>query len=366
MLHRCRATDRPARRTRQLLRARSRRAGEGWHSRDPSTTLGHVGSPAGTMNRLRNARAPASPSMSRRVCVMAGAIACALGSRLGAAAADAGEQPVIVMLAAPGGEIEVQFAPGFEPPQREHLLAWVRAASDAVAGYFGRFPVPQVELLLLPMDGAGVISGVSFGEPSPLMRLRVGRDVTPAQLRDDWILVHEMVHLAVPQIPRAQRWLHEGIATYVESLARGRAGLVAPAAVWGRWFKAMAQGLPAQGDRGLDHTPTWARTYWGGAMFCLVADVRMRQRGATQRGLQQALQGVLAAGGDYRVAWSPSKIFATADAAVGQSTLTDLYRQMKDSSARTDLPALWRELGVDDDGLHDDAPLAAVRRAILG
>jgi L-lactate permease len=27
----------------------------------------------------------------------------------------------------------------------------------------------------------------------------------------------------------------------------------------------------AGGDQGLDHTPTWARTYWGGALFWMMA-----------------------------------------------------------------------------------------------
>jgi hypothetical protein len=127
----------------------------------------------------------------------------------------------------------------------------------------------------------------------------------------------------------------------------------------------MPQGQPQAGDRGLDHTPTWARIYWGGALFCLLADVRMRQRGNPEHGLQQALQGVLAAGGDYRVAWPVARLLATADAAVGQTTLSDLYSQMKDDPVATDLAALWRELGVAGDMLNDDAPLAAVRRAIL-
>jgi hypothetical protein len=264
-----------------------------------------------------------------------------------------------------GSDIELQFAPGFTEAQRERLVPWVRRAASAVAGWFGRFPVPHVELLLLPIEGDGVLGGVSFATPSPWMRVRVGREVTSAQLAEDWILTHEMVHLAVPQLPRRQRWLHEGIATYVESLARGHAGMVAPAQVWRSWFSAMAQGQPAIGDLGLDHTPTWGRTYWGGAMFCLVADVRMRQHGDAQRGLRQALQGVLAAGGDYRIAWPLRRILATADAAVGQHTLIDLYQQMRDSANRTDLASLWRDLGVDAVGLRDDAPLAAVRRAIL-
>ena len=101
-------------------------------------------------------------------------------------------------------------------------------------------------------------------------------------------------------------------------MARARAGLLQPADVWRGWMKQMPQGQPRAGDQGLDHTPTWARTYWGGAMFFLLADVRLRQRGTPARGLQQALQGVLAAGGDYRAVWDAPRIFAAADAALGQ------------------------------------------------
>lgn len=301
----------------------------------------------------------AEPHPLRRKLLLAGA-----GWSIGVRAAD-DEQPVVVTQPVPGGEIEVQFVPGFDAAMRDRALRWVRAGAEAVAQYLGRFPVPQSELLLQPVDGDGVVSGVSFGVPSPLIRIRLGRDASEAQLRDDWILTHEMVHLAVPQLPLRQRWLHEGIATYVEALARGHAGRVAAAAVWQGWHRAMAQGLPAASDRGLDFTPTWGRTYWGGAMFCLVADVRMRRQGDAARGLQQALQGVLAAGGDYRVRWPASRVLAAADAAVGGHVLSELYEEMKDRPARVDLDTLWRELGVEAEALRDDAPLAAVRRAIL-
>jgi hypothetical protein len=296
---------------------------------------------------------------SRRQLLLAGA-----GWSIGVRAAD-DEQPVVETLPVPGGEIEVQFVPGFDEVLRERALRWVRTGAEAVAQYLGRFPVPQSELLLQPVDGDGVVSGVSFGVPSPLIRIRLGRDVSDAQLRDDWILTHEMVHLAVPQLALRQRWLHEGIATYVEALARGRAGLVDAAAVWQGWHRAMLQGQPAANDRGLDFTPTWGRTYWGGAMFCLLADVRMRRQGDASRGLRQALQGVLAAGGDYRVRWPTTRELAAADAAVGGKVLSELYEEMKDRPARVDLDALWRGLGVEADRLRDDAPWTAVRRAIL-
>ncbi len=274
-------------------------------------------------------------------------------------------QPDIETLRILRSRIELQFAPGFSKALQAAARTWAITSADAVARYFGRFPVPKVELLLVPEDGSGVRGGVTYAEPSLLIRIRLGRETTEAQFVDDWVLVHEMVHLAIPQIPRAQNWLHEGLATYVESVARGRVGLVSAKTVWREWAKAMPQGQPQTGDAGLDHTPTWGRTYWGGAMFCLLADVELLKRSGLRTGLQQALQGVLAAGGQYGVPWTVERILATGDAAVGQTALTELYERMKASAEPIDLAGLWRELGTTGGTLNDQAPLANVRRAIL-
>ena len=306
---------------------------------------------------------PALPERRKWLLRLASAPLLALPLQPGAQTSEA--QPVLETLTLGSSRLELQFAPGFDARLRAEATAWVQRSADAVVGYFGRFPVVTVVVLVVPAEGAGVRGGVTYGEPSLLVRVRVGRETTKAQFLDDWIMVHEMIHLAVPRIPRSQNWLQEGLATYVESVARGRAGLVAPATVWREWAKAMPQGQPQAGDAGLDHTPTWGRTYWGGAMFCLLADVQMLTRSARRAGLQQALQGVLAAGGNYGVAWSVERILSTADTVVGQTTLTDLYQRMKGSPEPAKLDALWRELGVVGDTLNDNAPLAAVRRAIL-
>ena len=293
---------------------------------------------------------------------------------LGAAAAwpalGASAGPVIDELRIGGARLELQFAEGFGAPLRARAREWARAAAAAITAYLGRFPVAEVELLLLPVAGAGVRGGTTFGEPAPYVRLRVGVDTTAAQFHDDWVLVHEMVHLAVPRVPRRHAWLQEGLATYVEGIVRARAGQITVPRLWAAMASDMPQGQPAEGDRGLDHTPTWGRTYWGGAIFCLLADVRIRQRSGLRLGLEHALQGVLAAGGSYAVAWPIERILAVADAAVGQDTLSALYARMKDSPARTDLDALWRALGVAPAGeraaFRADVPLAAVRAAIAG
>jgi hypothetical protein len=290
----------------------------------------------------------------------AGAAAlCALPRTLPAA------EPRIEALRVGASTLELQFADDFDVAMLPAARDWARTSAAAVAAYFGRFPVPAVELLLIPVPGDGVQSGSSFALPALFIRVRIGRDTTAQQFRGDWILVHEMVHLAVPRVPPAHNWLHEGIATYVEGVARGRAGMVDAHSVWRGWMRQMALGQPQPGDAGLDHTPTWARTYWGGAMFCLLADVQLQQRSGGHAGLQQALQGVLAAGGSYADAWPLPRVLAAADAATGHPVLSQLYAQMRDQPAPVDLDGLFQRLGVRNGTFDDSAPLAAVRRAIL-
>jgi hypothetical protein len=277
------------------------------------------------------------------------------------AAEDAGGET----LAIGGGRLRVTWPADAPAALRNELRGWVRRSAEAVAAYAGRFPVPDVALEIRTFAGGGVGGGRTDNDPGLRIRVRVGDETTRAMFIDDWVLVHEMVHLSIPDVPRHQLWLHEGLATYVEGCARGQAGLEAPADVWAEWLRGMPKGLPQAGDAGLDHTPTWGRTYWGGALFCLLADVQIRERSALRLGLRDALRGVLAAGGNYGVAWPVEKTLATADAATGQTTLTELHAMLGDCPRRIDLAALWADLGVTPDGLRDDAPRVAVRRAIL-
>src|SRR5262249_19385716 len=122
------------------------------------------------------------------------------------------------------------------------------------------------------------------------------------------------------------------------------------------------------GDRGLDYTPTWGRTYWGGAMFCLLADVEIHKRTGNRKGLEHALRAVAADGGTLGHVWTIDLVIAVGDRATGVALLRELYDRLTRQSAPVDLDDLWRRLGVKVAGgtvvLDDTAPLASVRRAI--
>jgi hypothetical protein len=249
------------------------------------------------------------------------------------------------------------------------ITDWVRRSASIVARYYGRFPVKELWLRVRSMPGAGVQGGRTFADPDARIEVRVGHEVTAAQLEDDWVLVHEMTHLALPDTGEEHAWLSEGIATYVEGVARVQAGNRTEINMWEEELRQMPRGMPQPGDAGLDRTHSWGRTYWGGAMFCLLADVDIRERTHLQFGLQDALRAVLRASGGLSADWPIARVLQTGDAAVGTSSLKDLYDRMKDTPYAPDLPALWRRLGVESDGtsvrLTDDAPLSAVRHAIM-
>ena len=270
-----------------------------------------------------------------------------------------------------GGTLNVAFAPGEIVLPRSALMDWLTTSAKAVSVYFGKFPVASARVLIVPVPGSGVQVGTTFGYRGAAIRLIVGSDVTKAELVDDWKTVHEMTHLALPDVEDSHLWLAEGIAVYVEPVARVQAGDLTAEKIWGDMVRDMPKGLPQAGDRGLDHTPTWGRTYWGGAMFCLLADVEIRKETNNAKGLQQALRGILDAGGDHEKDWNDwpiKRIFSVGDKATGTTVLADLYKKMRAKPYAPDLDALWRELGVSVQGgrvvFDDNAPLASIRRAI--
>jgi hypothetical protein len=268
----------------------------------------------------------------------------------------------------PGGKIELQFTQTPPDALRPLVQRWIETASHAVAGYYGRFPVDAAQLRISPQPGHRISHGVTSGWSGARIRISVGTAATAEDFSRDWMLTHEMLHLAFPSLSDDYHWLEEGIATYVEPVARARAGFLSAEKVWGDLVDGLPQGLPEAGDQGLDGTSSWGRTYWGGALFCLRADVEIRRRTQNRRGLEHALRAILAAGGDVRQDWSIDRVIATGDGATGVPVLRELYDQMGRHRVEVDLPALWQQLGVVHHGnvttFDDRAPLAAIRQAI--
>jgi len=273
-----------------------------------------------------------------------------------------------------GGVINIELsaedaAPNVAAPKSDELRWWIEAAATSVSRYYGRFPMPQLDLQIRVSGEAGVRHGNTFGrDQRARIRIGVGEGTTLEQLRSDWVLPHEMIHLAFPNVADEHHWIEEGIATYVEPIARMQAGYLKPETVWASLARDLPQGLPRPGDQGLDRTRNWATTYWGGALFCFLADVKIRQQTQNQKGLQDALRGIMETGGNIGEDWDLERALAAGDRATGTHVLLQLYSEMKDKPMPVDLDSMWKQLGVERrDGtatFNERAPMAAVRRSI--
>lgn len=265
--------------------------------------------------------------------------------------------------------IDVTIDTSQAPIAQPDVMKWVQNAAESVTAYYGRFPVPHLTLHVISFDGSGVQHGMTWARGGGLIRIRVGGKTPPAEFADDWMLTHEMIHLAFPSMDDEHHWIEEGLSVYVEPIARIRAKHWNALQMWRDLVRDMPKGQPQEGDEGLDHTHTWGRTYWGGALFAFVADVQIRKQTKNKKGLEDALRGILDAGGDIREDWDIEKALKTGDEAVGVDVLEKLYSAWKDKPVQVDLSTMWKELGVGGSAgsltLNEDAPLSAVRRALV-
>jgi hypothetical protein len=267
-----------------------------------------------------------------------------------------------------GGQIEITLPDEPLDLSTDQLLAWVRTSATAVAGYYGRFPVRHLTLRIRAGNGAGVGRGITYPTGGGLIFVSVGKHATLQALKNDWVLTHEMIHLAFPSMNDNHHWIEEGLSTYVEPVARAQIGELSAEEVWREFIRDMPKGQPGDDDQGLDRTPTWGRTYWGGAMFCLLADVRIRERTHNHQGLRDALRAILNQGGVITEDWEIKKAFAIGDKATHTTVLQDLYEQMREKPVTVDLNQLWDKLGIglksNEVVFNDHAPETAIRQAI--
>jgi hypothetical protein len=271
-----------------------------------------------------------------------------------------------------GATIQIDFAAGDLDISDDIVVKRIQTAAHAVTTYYGRFPVTRVRIFIVPMPNQGdVVHGTTWGDvggwPS-FTRIGLGQHITPPQLDADWTTTHELVHTGFPSLPDDQHWMEEGLATYIEPIARVQTGELEAKRIWSDMLDGMPKGEPAAGDQGIDRTHTWGRTYWGGALFCLVADVQIRVVTHNRKGLQDALRAVVDSGGTIDQDWPITRALEISDKATGTHVLTTQYTAWKAAPVHVDLEKLWQQLGIARTGdqveFSASAPYADIRDAI--
>jgi hypothetical protein len=273
-------------------------------------------------------------------------------------------------LDAPGSTLRMALLDGPLGLGTERVARWIETAFGAVTAFYAQPPDSEVLVVIAPIPKE---RGVKFGrllpESAPGIVMLVGEKTSERDLADDWMLTHELFHIGTPSYGAKSGWFDEGLATYYEPLIRARAGLYSEKRVWEEFASEMPRGLGALTKVGLSNGETRDELYWGGGLFCLLADVEARRRTAGKRGLEDGLRAVLRAGGNSSVVWSLEETFEAMDQGIGVPVLGELAKRHMAHGAPVDFPRLLAELGVvvgkRGVSLDEKAPLSAVRRAVL-
>jgi hypothetical protein len=251
------------------------------------------------------------------------------------------------------------------------LERWVADAARGVASFYQRPPEPRTLVTLLPVpDRHGIPFGKMLPESAPGLIVYVGEHTAKDELHADWVLVHELFHAGTPSFLGEGKWYDEGLATYFEPLIRTRLGWRSEADLWAEFLRDMPRGLDALTRRGLAHPVGYSDIYWGGALFCLLADLEMRRTTSGAKGLEDGVRAVLAAGGYSSQVWTLAQATEVTDAALGTPLLARLEAEHLEHGSPVDLDAVFRELGVSigkNGGIALDRrpPAATLRHALV-
>ena len=249
-------------------------------------------------------------------------------------------------LAVAGENIRLVFADEAPGIDRARVTRWVVSSARAVSAYFGRFPTQRYGLLIVAEDGNRIGRATTYGYGGSMSRIQVGTAADEHVFSRDWVLVHEMVHIAFPDLPRRALWLQEGSATWVEPVARAQAKQLSASEVWRQAMDGMPQGVRNSDAGGMDGTQEWGRLYWGGAIFWLLAEIAVYEHSKGRALLRDALRAINRESGGNAVEWSPEKMMAVGDAATGQTTLRRLYDEFALDPVSVDLDRIFNRLGV--------------------
>ncbi|MGB3052421.1 MAG: hypothetical protein WBB42_15580 [Polyangiales bacterium] len=218
---------------------------------------------------------------------------------------------------------------------------WLTRAVQTTASVGGRFPGDRLQFVIVPVDDAGVevaFGMVRRGGGSSILLLP-SVDAEVADLEADWVAIHELSHFWLPRLHAKDRWLSEGIATYLQEVLRARCGLQSSDRTWRRLREGFERGRRSGSgrplsdeSRSMNRTGAYQRVYWAGTAFALETDLRLRRRSHGESSLLTVLSDAQREWQEEGGLVSASRVLAALEQASGADFIEALGERYAASS----------------------------------
>jgi len=280
----------------------------------------------------------------------------------------------------PGGRLRYALLPARPAPDSAALRRWITSGARALLSAYGHLPVPDVQVLVIPI-GQGR-EPVPWGEVErgggDALHLYIDQRRPAGEFMRDWVLVHEFSHLLLPILTPRDHWLSEGVASYYQNVLRARAGLRSVQTTWNELHAGFERGLQstrrgrslAEASAAMLQNHAFMRVYWSGAAIALLADVELRRRTAGTQSLDTALATIAACCLPSERHWHARELLQRLDQATGTRVFMNLYRKYINADTFPDLGTTYTALGLHPVSarklrLDTTAPDAAICKAIM-
>lgn len=278
----------------------------------------------------------------------------------------------------PGGVLRLTILDDVGAGDRAKLRAWLDRVARAALSAYGRLPLAEVQVLMIPVGehGSAVMFGQSIRGQGNALELLIDPGRPASEFNDDWMAVHELSHLMHPYLGDRGAWLAEGLATYYQNVLRARSGLLTTAQAWDRLAEGFQRGAKAPGDETLEQVAqdmhrshAFQRVYWAGAAYWLTVDRDLRRASAGAMNLETALARFRDCCLPAYREWQPEDFVARLDALAGTRVFAARYREFAAMRTFPEWQKVYSDLGIRTGGEHlafvAEAPDAAIREAIM-
>ncbi len=257
----------------------------------------------------------------------------------------------------------------------ELISDWVKAMAGTVAQIGDGFPLKDIQVLVIMVDGQG--GAVPWGQVNrgggQGVLFVVNGNSSEQQLFADWTAAHEFSHLLMPYTPN-DRWLSEGFASYHQNISRLRVGLLDEATAWSKLLAGFERGKKSAAETSAPKLNQAGRKnnmqmYWGGAVIALKADVALQQISNGQMNLSKALSGLQNCCLGTGRGWDARQLFKELDRITQTDVFITLYEQEVKQQSYPKYQSILTSLGIKKTNygkieFDNQAPMAHIRRII--
>ena len=243
---------------------------------------------------------------------------------------------------AAGATLYIHFATPVGEQRAAMLAGWLRDTASVVGGVYGRFPLDELGVVVIPQQSGHDPSNspVPFGRVTrrggEKVELYVDVSRPLADLYADWTVTHEFSHLLLPRISWRQRWISEGFASYYQNVLMARAGFYSTDTAIDKLSAGFERGRHSRPELSPNDAAREGvrraryKIYWSGAAIALRADLALREYSNNEESLDVVLGRFRECCLPSRRTWSGEELFAKLDSLASTPVFMPLYRQYAD------------------------------------